>query len=205
VCQEFASSHPCLRFRITLLLKSLLLLIPLYGSTLLYLVSRVCFLSFLFKFPHYSLAQEFASSHPSLHLCIITLLLKSLLLFISLYVSALLLSCSRVCFVSSLFTFPRYFLAQEFASSHPSRVCFVSSLFTFPHYSLAQEFASSHPSLRFRIILLQSLCNTPPTKAAPPNPSVGASTHTQHLSYTFVLASCRRVNPRVLWLVDKGL
>jgi hypothetical protein len=47
---------------------------------------------------------------------------------------------------------------------------------------------------------------TLPTKAAPPSPYVGASTRTHStLPYTFVLASCKRVNPRVVCLVDKHL
>jgi hypothetical protein len=95
-------------------------------------VSRVCFLSSLFTFPHYSLAKEFASSHPSLRFRITSSRVKSLLPLIPLYFFALLSS---------------------------SRFCFFSSLFTFLHYSLTQEFSSSHPSLRFCIItlLLKSL------------------------------------------------
>jgi hypothetical protein len=33
----------------------------------------------------------------------------------------------------------------------------------------------------------------------------GEHTYTEHPTYTFFLASCKRVNPRVVWLVDKGL
>jgi hypothetical protein len=138
--------------------KSLLPLIPVYVSALLS-CSRVCFFSSLFTVPHYFIScQEFASSHSSL-IFRITLLLKSLLLLIPLYICVLLLSCSRVCFFSSLFTFLHYYsLAQEFASSDPSLRFRVTLLLKSLLPLIPQEFASSHPSLHFRITpLLKSL------------------------------------------------
>jgi hypothetical protein len=41
----------------------------------------------------------------------------------------------------------------------------------------------------------------------PRNPAqpTGGPTYTHHSTYTFVLASCKRVNPEVAWLEEQGL
>jgi hypothetical protein len=44
----------------------------------------------------------------------------------------------------------------------------------------------------------------PPKPHRPTHPYGRARVH-YHPAYTFVLASCKRVNPSVVWLVDKGL
>ena len=44
----------------------------------------------------------------------------------------------------------------------------------------------------------------PPKPHRPALPR-GGHAYTYHPAYTFVLASCKRINPRVVWLEDKGL
>jgi hypothetical protein len=54
-----------------------------------------------------------------------------------------------------------------------------------------------------RMVLLG--VTTRPPKPHRPTLTRGGHTYTLHPAYTFILALCKRANPRVVWLVDKAL
>ena len=89
-----------------------------------------------------------------------------------------------------------YMLACSFLSVRP---CFLAT----DKYNARSWVSSCQP-----LLTLCGGCGMlehPAPKHRTAQPFRGASPFIQHLTYAFVLASCKRVNPKMLWLEDKNL